>query len=88
VTHGPLPRHLGVSNAAHNRDAFANLSCRKVRNGSRTAVAGRLVAQPVYPQLQKSPSVLALTLRTNNRRSAAPIRNGGVHPPVFRWEPT
>jgi hypothetical protein len=40
VTHGPLPRHLGVSNAAHNRDAFANLSCRKVRNGSKTEVPG------------------------------------------------
>jgi hypothetical protein len=39
------------------------LSDPDVSDGSRTAVAGRLMAQPVYPQLQKYSCVPALTLR-------------------------
>ena len=37
------------------------------RFGSVAAVAGRLVPQPVYPQLRKFPCVRALTLRANSR---------------------
>jgi hypothetical protein len=40
---------------------------RHVRSGSGAAVAGRLIAQPVYPQLRKSPCDPALTLRANKR---------------------
>jgi hypothetical protein len=37
-----------------------------VRVGSRAAVAGRRMAQPVYSQLRKYPCVSALTLRANS----------------------
>src|ERR1700716_3227297 len=39
------------------------------RFGSRAAVAGRRMAQPVYPQLRKYPCVRALTLRANAKNA-------------------
>ena len=43
---------------------------RDFRLGSRAAVAGRRMAQPVYPQLRKYPCVPALTLRANKATCA------------------
>ena len=47
----------------------------EVREGSRAAVAGRLIAQPVYPQLRNTPCVPALTLRARfgRRLGDAPL---------------
>jgi hypothetical protein len=50
-------------------------SCPNVVCGSRTAVASRWMAQPVYLQLRKCPCVLALALRARNRRAQAQVNS-------------
>jgi hypothetical protein len=50
--------------------------------GSRAAVAGRRMAQPVYRQLRKYPCVLAPTLRARSGRVIAQYFPGEVPPNV------
>jgi hypothetical protein len=59
----------------------------KVRFGSRTAVAGRLVAQPVYPRFGNTPCAPALTLRAQCTKSlrSSPLRGGKSREAGSRW---
>ena len=73
--------------AAPRRQAlvFAKLAARvdhggvgQASFGSRAAVAGRQMAQPVYPQLRKYPVRSGNTLRANAQSRCAPARCAGA----------
>jgi hypothetical protein len=57
-----MPLHLEVQPGHQSTPGYLRARA-NVADGSRAAVAGRRMAQPVYPQLRKCPCVPAFALR-------------------------